>query len=81
MSLNLTIVSPEKTLFSGNIRSVQVPGTLGRFEILENHAPIISSLSAGAIVYHTGAETGNLPIKRGFVEVENNKVMICVEPA
>lgn len=79
MQLALTIVSPEKTLFYGNVKSVQVPGVLGRFEILENHAPIISSLNPGVIVYNTGSETNSLSIKSGFVEVEKNKVMICVE--
>lgn len=79
MQLALTIVSPEKTLFDGNVKSVQVPGVLGRFEILENHAPIISSLKPGVIVYNTGSETNSLSIKSGFVEVEKNKVMICVE--
>lgn len=79
MQLALTIVSPEKTLFDGNVKSVQVPGVLGRFEILENHAPIISSLNPGVIVYNTGSETNSLSIKSGFAEVEKNKVMICVE--
>lgn len=79
MQLSLTIVSPEETLFDGEVMSVQVPGVLGRFEILENHAPIISSLTSGDIVYKTKSETFSLGIKNGFVEVRNNKVMICVE--
>lgn len=79
MQLSLTIVSPEETLFDGEVMSVQVPGVLGRFEILENHAPIISSLTSGDIVYKTKSESSSLEIKNGFVEVQNNKVMICVE--
>lgn len=79
MQLVLTIVSPEETLFDGEVTSVQVPGVLGRFEILENHAPIISSLTSGDIVYKTKSETYSLGIKSGFVEVQNNRVMICVE--
>lgn len=79
MQLVLTIVSPEETLFDGTVNSVQVPGALGRFEILENHAPIISSLTSGVIVYKTESESFSLAIKSGFVEVEKNKVMICVE--
>lgn len=79
MQLSLTIVSPEGTLFDGKVMSVQVPGVLGRFEILENHAPIISSLTSGDIVYKTKSESSSLGIKNGFVEVQNNKVMICVE--
>lgn len=79
MQLSLTIVSPEETLFDGEVMSVQVPGVLGRFEILENHAPIISSLTSGDIVYKTKSESSSLGINNGFVEVQNNKVMICVE--
>jgi F-type H+-transporting ATPase subunit epsilon len=60
MQLSLTIVSPEETLFDGEVMSVQVPGVLGRFEILENHAPIISSLTSGDIVYKTKSESSSL---------------------
>ena len=47
MSLRLKIVSPEKVEFEGLVDSVLVPGTKGAFEILNNHAPIISSLQTG----------------------------------
>ena len=49
--LFLTIISPEKILFKGNVENVLVPGELGEFEILMNHAPIISTLIKGRIVY------------------------------
>ena len=52
--LKLIIVSPEKQLYQGDAQSVKVPGSLGEFEILDNHAPIISSLDAGQVVYVTG---------------------------
>ena len=47
--LQLKIVSPEKVVFQGEVESVLVPGTLGSFEILKDHAPIISSLEVGKI--------------------------------
>ena len=50
--LHLRIVSPEKVVFDGKVDSVLVPGTLGSFEILKDHAPIISSLEKGVVVYH-----------------------------
>ena len=64
MSLNLRIVSPEKVEFVGDADRVIVPGSCGQFEILVGHAPIISTLESGRIVYF---------------EVQNNNVNICVE--
>jgi F-type H+-transporting ATPase subunit epsilon len=45
----LEIVSPEATLFSGEIESVTVPGTTGSFQMLNNHAPIVSTLKEGIV--------------------------------
>ena len=47
--LKLKIISPERIIFTGEVDNVVVPGTLGEFEILSNHAPIISSLEKGTI--------------------------------
>ena len=51
MSLNLRIVSPEKVEFVGTVDRVVVPGASGEFEILTNHAPIISTLDSGRITF------------------------------
>lgn len=76
----LKIVSPEKIEFEGEIESVLVPGSLGQFEILINHAPIISSLEKGKVVYTLpGGEKKPLDICGGFVEVQKNVVSLCVE--
>ena len=78
--LKLKIVSPEKIEFEGEIESVLVPGSLGQFEILINHAPIISSLEKGKVVYTLpGGENKLLDICGGFVEVQKNVVSLCVE--
>ena len=77
--LQLRIVSPEKIEFDGVIESVIVPGTMGQFEILNDHAPIISSLEKGDIVYVSGGKESRLPIREGFVEVRDNQVDVCVE--
>ncbi|MBM6992669.1 MAG: ATP synthase F1 subunit epsilon [Prevotella sp.] len=77
--LKLRIVSPEKVVYDGEVESVTVPGTLGSFEILNNHAPIISSLADGKVVYATRQGVQTLDIHGGFVEVKQNEVSLCVE--
>ena len=77
--LKLRIVSPEKVIFDGDIESITVPGTLGSFEILNNQAPIISSLGIGKVIYVTSKTTEELDIQGGFVEVQKNMVELCVE--
>ena len=78
--LKLTIVSPEGVAYEGNVESVSVPGSLGQFQILNNHAPIISLLEAGEVIYKDLAgERKMKTVKGGFVEVQQNNVNVCVE--
>lgn len=77
--LVLTIVSPEKILFKGEVENVLVPGEVGEFEILINHAPIISTLVEGRVVYTINSEKKTIMVKGGFVEVKKNVVSLCVE--
>ena len=78
--LHLRIVSPEKVVFDGGVTYVIVPGTMGEFEILEHHAPIISSLEEGHIVYQPlDGQKEALDILGGFVEVQKDEIRICVE--
>ena len=77
--LQLKIVSPEKIEFDGAVDSVLVPGTMGQFEILTDHAPIISTLQNGAVDYTTADGKNQLEIQGGFVEVQKNVVSLCVE--
>jgi F-type H+-transporting ATPase subunit epsilon len=73
--LKLKIVSPERVEFDGEVESVKVPGMMGNFEILTDHAPIISSLQKGVIEYN-GKQ---LAVTGGFVSVQKNEVSVCVE--
>lgn len=77
--LQLKIVSPEKVVFQGEVVSVLVPGTLGSFEILNDHAPIISSLEEGKVEYTTLEDKNVMNIRGGFVECKKNEVSLCVE--
>lgn len=79
--MTLEIITPDKKFFDGEITSVTVPGTVGSFEVLNNHAPIISTLDHGKIVIRTSAsaKTQTFFIKGGVIEVLNNKVMLLAE--
>ena len=77
--LQLRIVSPEKVEYDGAVESVLVPGTAGQFEILNDHAPIISTLQKGVVEYDTKEGKVSLNILGGFVEVQKNVVSLCVE--
>ncbi len=77
--LQLRIVSPEKVEYDGAVESVLVPGTMGQFEILNDHAPIISTLQQGVVEYVTQEGKVSLNILGGFVEVQKNVVSLCVE--
>jgi len=78
--MKLDILTPAKTLFSGQVDSVTLPGTLGMFTVLENHAPMISSLRRnGKITYGKGDQKTSITIDGGFAEVLGNVVTVCVE--
>ena len=77
--LQLRIVSPEKVEYDGAVESVLVPGPAGQFEILNDHAPIISTLQKGTVEYVKDGDRVSFGILGGFVEVQKNVVSLCVE--
>lgn len=77
--MKLEIITPEQIYFSGDVSLVTLPGTLGLFSVLENHAPIISSLTVGTLVYRAGGVDVALNIEGGFAEMNHNQVTVCVE--
>lgn len=77
--LQLTIISPEKELFRGEVQRITLPGVKGSFTILPRHAPVVSSLSAGKITYVKANGTEETrEINGGFVEMNNNEASVCV---
>ena len=80
--MQLDILTPEDKIYSGEVKLVQLPGTSGSFEIMNHHAPLISSLKAGKIKVET-LQAPNEPlffeIKGGLVEVLNNKIIVLAE--
>ncbi len=76
--MKLTIYSPEKTVFDGEVELCEVPGTKGRFTILRDHDSIITTLQPGNIRYVVGGATIMQPVKSGYVEVHHNVISACV---
>lgn len=81
-SLEVEIVTPAEKIFSGEALSVSVPGALSPFEILFNHAPIVSALDMGIVkIKDISNKIITFAVNSGFAEVKNNKVSILVESA
>ena len=76
----LEIITPEKKAFEGEVTSVKFPGISGGFEILNNHAPIISALAKGDIrIITADNKTETLAINGGVIEMQNNKIIVLVD--
>ncbi len=77
MSLHLRIITPKRIVFSGNVKSVTVPGEKGRFQILRNHAPIVSNLVIGEIkIVDEKDNTIYYSVNGGFVYVFKNDIKV-----
>lgn len=78
----LEIITPDKTVFEGEVKSVNLPGSKGAFEILKNHASIISTLEKGKVKIVTqNGEEQFFEIDGGVVENKSNKIIVLVESA
>jgi F-type H+-transporting ATPase subunit epsilon len=77
--LRLRIIAPDRLVYEGEVEFVTLPGTVGSFTVLDNHAPIISSLETGKIVYKDANGNADIMVKSGFAEVQNNVLSVCVE--
>lgn len=75
----LEILTPDKKIFQGEVTSVTVPGKQGSFEILNNHAPIISTLDDGKVTVRVTKAEQHFNILGGVVEVINNKIIVLAE--
>lgn len=81
-NLNLEIVTPQAKAYSGEVKSVTLPGALSPFQVLINHAPIVSSLVKGKLkVELLDGSIKTFETNNGFVELVNNKVSVVVESA
>ena len=79
MTIALHILSPEGTLVKADVTLVTLPGVQGPFTVLKDHAPLVTALEKGSIRYIENGKEHFLPIREGFVEIEENRVNVCAE--
>ncbi len=77
--MKLEIITPDKKVFSGEAAAVTFPGTEGQFQVLNNHAPLVSTLGVGDLTVDTGSTKQVFRIDGGVVEVLKNKVLVLAE--
>ena len=77
--MHLEIITPEKKIFEGEVKVVTFPGSDGSFQVLNNHAPLVSILQQGVVEYKTKEGTSRVTITGGTVEVLKNKVIVLAD--
>lgn len=78
--LYVEIITPSKVAFKGNVKSINIPGVLGNFQVLFNHAPLLSSFEIGVIkITDTEDKTAQFATGGGTVEVMKNKILVLAD--
>lgn len=77
--MHLTIITPDSQVFDGEVESATFPGSEGSFQVLNNHAPLVSSLGKGKIVYRGISGENSIMVEGGVVEVLKNNVTVLAE--
>jgi F-type H+-transporting ATPase subunit epsilon len=75
----LEILTPEKKIFEGNVTIATFPGSDGSFQVMDNHAPLISLLKEGLVEYKSKETHNSIRITGGVVEVLKNKVVLLAD--
>ena len=78
--MKIEIFTPDKRIFEGEVKSVRVPGKKGSFQVLKDHAPIVSTLENGPVIMHDmeGRET-RYDINGGVIEVKGNRIILLAD--
>ena len=77
--MHLEIITPDQKVFEGEVSEATFPGADGSFQVLKNHAAIISALVKGAVSYTTTEGKKSLIVDGGVVEVNDNKIIVLAE--
>jgi F-type H+-transporting ATPase subunit epsilon len=77
--MTLDIITPDKKVYSGEVNSVIFPGSKGQFQILKDHAPLVSTLAKGNVVIESTGKTETFIVDGGVVEVLKNNILVLAE--
>ncbi len=77
--MHLEIITPEKKIFEGDVTIVTFPGADGSFQVMNDHAPLVSLLKDGQVIYKSKEGTEQVAITGGVVEVLKNKVIVLAD--
>ncbi len=77
--MTLRIISAQQIVYSGEVTAVTLPGTMGEFTVLKNHAALLATLTAGKVRYtETDGKEDSADITGGIADVDNNVISVCV---
>lgn len=79
--IRLLVFEPEQLVFEGNVYKVTLPGSSGTFQVLQDHAPLVSTLRSGIVLYEDEKKVNTLAIVGGWVEVLNNCITVLTTAA
>jgi F-type H+-transporting ATPase subunit epsilon len=79
--MHLIILTPDQKVFEGSVQKVTFPGSAGSFQVLKDHAPLVSTLQKGAILYGGERQEHVLVIEEGLVEVLSNIITVLIPSA
>jgi len=79
--IKLEIITPEKAVLKGQVDAITVPGSIGSFQILKNHAPLISNFEIGVITVKQNGDISHFTTSGGTVEVNHNNVLVLADSA
>ena len=77
--MTVDIITPDRKVFSGEASAVTFPGSEGQFQVLNNHASMVSTLNRGSIIVQTASGQQSFTVDGGVVEILQNKVLVLAE--
>jgi F-type H+-transporting ATPase subunit epsilon len=77
--MKLEIITPETSVFDGEVDTVILPGKNGSFQLLKDHAPMVSTLAKGELIYEVAGKKESMIVDGGVIEVSKNKVLVLAE--